>query len=92
MGVSPAYEIIMLGRNHSGNPDALGGFAPAADASPHCDDDGLPATKPGSSQCALSPSGGLVAQEGGNILREKMFSTEQIIIIRILYVEIHPAQ
>jgi hypothetical protein len=37
---------------------------PTAEASPHCDDDVLPAPKRGSSQ------------EGGNILREKMFSKE----------------
>ena len=34
----------LLWRNHSGNSDALGGFAPVAGASPHGDDDVLPAT------------------------------------------------
>jgi hypothetical protein len=61
--------------------DALGGFAPAAMASPSSDKEALRAISPGSSHCAPSPSGGLVAQEGGIISREKRFSPEQKNII-----------
>ena len=36
------FLINLLCRKHSGNTDALGGFAPAAETSPDCDDDVLP--------------------------------------------------
>jgi hypothetical protein len=42
----------------------------------HNEDDVLPTTKPGLSHCAPSPNGGLVVQEGGNILPEKRNITE----------------
>jgi hypothetical protein len=47
---------------------------------PHCDDDVLPATNSGHRNAPRVPQRGLVAQEGGNISREKMFSAEQFFL------------
>ena len=58
----------VLCRNHPDTSHALGGFAPAAGASPVCDNDVLPVLHLSPSHCAPSPCGGLTAQEGGIVL------------------------
>src|SRR5512137_749879 len=68
----------MSWRNYSGNPDALGGFAPARSWHPPVAMTTYylqPAS--GHRNAPRPPTGDNLAQEGGNNLRKKMFSPEQ---------------
>jgi len=74
-----AIEWFCSGEILSIISDALGSFTPAAGASPIAMTMYYLQPNSGSSQCAPSFNGGLVAQEGGIISCKKMFSPEPMV-------------